>query len=95
MAKGRQVGESSTNLPIEGLIAVRGAPTGGDSFPEITIQLAAYRPHRSNYNQHGVLQIEKLRASLRKFGQPRNVVVWRDFFVAGHGVAQAAMSAIV
>ncbi len=70
--------------------SVTGAPTGGETFSEIVIELAAYRPHRSNYNRHGVLQIEKLRASLRKFGQPRNVVVWRNFFVAGHGVAQAA-----
>ena len=64
----------------------------GDNFPEITVQLAEYQAHRANYNRHGVLQIEKLRASLRKFGQPRNVVVWRNFFVAGHGVAQAAVA---
>lgn len=83
MAKGQRAGDGST--------AASSAAMGGETFPEIVIELAAYRAHRSNYNRHGVLQIEKLRASLRKFGQPRNVVVWRNFFVAGHGVAQAAV----
>ena len=63
-----------------------------DTFPEITIALADYQPHKRNYNRHPASQIERLRASLRKFGQPRNIVVWRKYFVAGHGVAQAAMA---
>ena len=63
-----------------------------DTFPEITITLADYQPHKRNYNRHPASQIERLRASLRKFGQPRNIVVWRRYFVAGHGVAQAAMA---
>ena len=63
-----------------------------DTFPEITITLADYQPHKRNYNRHPASQIERLRASLRKFGQPRNIVVWRKYFVAGHGVAQAAMA---
>lgn len=63
-----------------------------DIFPESTITLADYQPHKRNYNRHPASQIERLRASLRKFGQPRNIVVWRRFFVAGHGVAQAAMA---
>jgi hypothetical protein len=61
-----------------------------DSFPEITVRLAEYTAHPSNYNTHPAAQIDRLRASLRKFGQPRNIVVWRRFFVAGHGLAQAA-----
>ena len=63
-----------------------------DTFPELTITLADYQPHKRNYNRHPASQIERLRASLRKFGQPRNIVVWRKYFVAGHGVAQAAMA---
>lgn len=61
-----------------------------DSFPERVIRLADYRAHPSNYNQHPPRQIERLRLSLRKFGQPRNIVVWRSYYVAGHGVAEAA-----
>ena len=63
-----------------------------DTFPEITVELKAYKSHPRNYNRHPASQIERLRASLRKFGQPRNIVVWRKYFVAGHGVAQAAMA---
>ena len=63
-----------------------------DTFPEITVELKAYKSHPRNYNRHPASQIERLRASLRKFGQPRNIVVWRRYFVAGHGVAQAAMA---
>lgn len=61
-------------------------------FVERVIRLDDYRPHPRNYNKHPAAQIERLRLSLRKFGQPRNIVVWREFFVAGHGVAQAAMA---
>ena len=92
MAKGQRVAHAPSVGRGDGLTAASSAAMGGETFPEIVIELAAYRPHRSNYNRHGVLQIEKLRASLRKFGQPRNVVVWRNFFVAGHGVAQAAVA---
>ena len=101
MAKGQRVAHAHAAQVLlrgpsvgrgDGLTAASSAAMGGETFPEIVIELAAYRPHRSNYNRHGVLQIEKLRASLRKFGQPRNVVVWRNFFVAGHGVAQAAVA---
>lgn len=64
--------------------------TQADTFPEVVIDLAQFQPHKKNYNQHSPIQIDRLRASLRKFGQPRNIVVWRDMFVAGHGVAMAA-----
>jgi hypothetical protein len=66
--------------------------TKPDTFPERAIRLADYRPHPRNYNSHPASQIERLRASLRKFGQPRNIVVWRNMFVTGHGVAQAAIA---
>lgn len=61
-------------------------------FVEQVIRLDDYQAHPRNYNRHPAAQIERLRVSLRKFGQPRNIVVWRGFFVAGHGVAQAAMA---
>lgn len=66
--------------------------TQATTFEERVIRLAEYGAHKRNYNRHPAAQIEKLRLSLRKFGQPRNIVVWRDVFVAGHGVAQAALA---
>ena len=59
-------------------------------MPESTIALADFAAHPRNYNAHGADQITKLRTSLRKFGQVKNIVVWRNLYVAGHGLAQAA-----
>lgn len=67
-------------------------PNSGETFPEAVIRLDGFTAHRANYNRHPARQIDRLRSSLRKFGQVRNVVVWRNFFVAGHGVAEAAMA---
>lgn len=54
------------------------------------IALADYQPHPRNYNRHPASQVERIAASLRKFGQVRSVVVWRNYFLAGHGVRQGA-----
>lgn len=62
-------------------------------FMDVTqqqIQIAAYQPHPRNYNQHSEEQIRRLAHSLKTFGQVRSVVVWRGYFLAGHGVALAA-----
>lgn len=63
-----------------------------DEVIEKVIDLSEFKPHPRNYNKHPAEQIEKLRISLRKFGQVRNIVVWRKWFVAGHGVAEAAIA---
>lgn len=69
-------------------------------FSEITtapVELARCRPHPDNYQSHPPRQIERLRASLRKFGQVRSIVVQAPpqadgyyLVVAGHGVVKAA-----
>lgn len=56
------------------------------------IALADYQPHPRNYNKHPATQVERIALSLRKFGQVRSVVVWRNYFLAGHGVREAALS---
>ena len=56
------------------------------------IALADYQPHPRNYNKHPAKQVERIAISLRKFGQIRSVVVWRNYFLAGHGVREAALS---
>ena len=60
-----------------------------------TIEIGLLDPHPANYNQHPARQVERLRVSLRKFGQPRSIVVQaqasgRFVIVAGHGVTLAA-----
>lgn len=60
-----------------------------------TIEIGLLDPHPANYNQHPAKQVERLRVSLRKFGQPRSIVVQaqasgRFVIVAGHGVTLAA-----
>lgn len=62
-----------------------------DEIKEQVITLEEFKPHPRNYNKHPNAQLEMIAASLEKFGQVRNIVVWRNFFVAGHGVAQAAI----
>lgn len=59
------------------------------------VPLAQCRPHPQNYQRHAPEQIVDLRASLRKFGQVRSIVVQDDgadgfFLVAGHGLTEAA-----
>lgn len=54
------------------------------------IALADFRAHPDNYNEHPEAQLLELMESLRQFGQPKSLVVWRRFFVAGHGIAEAA-----
>ncbi len=62
----------------------------GGALPERLITLADYTGHPRNYNRHPKQQLEKLRYSLRTFGQIRNIVVWRGYLIAGHGLAEAA-----
>lgn len=54
------------------------------------VGLAELRPHPRNYNKHPAAQVERLRASLRKFGQVRSIVVWGSTILAGHGLVEAA-----
>ncbi|MBN2003088.1 MAG: ParB N-terminal domain-containing protein [Anaerolineae bacterium] len=59
------------------------------------ISIATIKPHPYNYNQHSREHVADLRASLRKFGQVRSLVIQEDttggfLCVAGHGILQAA-----
>lgn len=59
------------------------------------IPIASVKPHPYNYNRHSREHVGDLRASLRKFGQVRSIVVQADteggyLCVAGHGILQAA-----
>lgn len=55
-----------------------------------TLALAGLTAHKRNYNRHPAGQVERIAASLRQFGQPRSIVVWRGTILAGHGVVEAA-----
>jgi 16S rRNA G966 N2-methylase RsmD len=62
------------------------------------VAVGGLRPHPQNYNRHDSSQVADLRASLRKFGQVRSIVVQADaadghLIVAGHGVVAAAQAA--
>ncbi|NBD36741.1 MAG: hypothetical protein GVY30_12195 [Chloroflexi bacterium] len=66
-----------------------------DQIENRVIAVASCIPHPQNYNRHSPEQIGDLRASLRKFGQVRSVVVQDDgagghMMVAGHGILEAA-----
>lgn len=73
---------------------------GGSADPqaEVThtaVALEALAPHPRNYKQHPEAQIERIRASLRRYGQVRSIVCQegaggRYLIVAGHGLVEAA-----
>jgi len=61
-----------------------------------TIQISEITAHPENYRRHPDEQVERLQASLARFGQVRSVVVQEGapghyLMVAGHGVMQAAI----
>jgi len=56
------------------------------------VKLAEINAHGRNYNRHPAVQVERIATSLRKFGQVRSIVVWRNTILAGHGVVEAAKS---
>lgn len=64
--------------------------------PMQDLALSTLRPHPRNYQQHPAAQIEKLAASLKRFGQKKNIVAWQQddfcYIVAGHGLVEAARS---
>lgn len=58
------------------------------------VDLAALIPHPRNYKKHPPKQIAKLKASLQRFGQRKDIVVQpgplKSLIVAGHGTVMAA-----
>jgi len=60
------------------------------AHPTEVVPLASLKPHPRNYKKHPAEQLKHLCASLRQYGQFRNVVVARDSTIlAGHGVVLA------
>ena len=51
------------------------------------------KPHPRNYNKHSDRQVDDLALSLKRFGQRKPIVTWRDMIVAGHGLTMAAQMA--
>lgn len=55
-----------------------------------TVTIADLEPHPDNPNTHPTEQIDALADSLTKFTQVKNVVIWNNRIIAGHGVIEAA-----
>ena len=43
-----------------------------------------------NYNLHPKNQINELKQSLKEFGQFKNIVIWKNYCIAGNGLLKAA-----
>lgn len=56
----------------------------------VTIKLDKYKPHPKNPNTHPDTQLVELGRSLEQYGQFKNVVVWNGYYLAGHGLVEAA-----
>lgn len=55
--------------------------------------ISELKPHPRNYNNHSDRQVDDLALSLKRFGQRKPIVTWRDMIVAGHGLTMAAQMA--
>jgi hypothetical protein len=59
--------------------------------PEELVRIADLKPHPENYQLHPQEEMEHIRASIRKYGIYKNVVIARDgTLLAGHGVVEGA-----
>lgn len=63
-----------------------------DTYPSEIVTIDSLRPWPTNYNQHDDAQRVQLGASLKVHGQFRNIVIWRDYIVTGHGLVEAAQA---
>ena len=59
-------------------------------YPSEVVDIDSLIPHKSNYNTHSDAQLGHLSNRLRQFGQFKNIIAWRQYIVAGHGLVQAA-----
>jgi DNA modification methylase len=57
------------------------------------VLLTSLRPHPKNYNRHSKDQVRRLAESLKRFGQPKPIVVWQHYIIAGHGLVEGAKQA--
>ena len=64
--------------------------SAGAFYPTSVVAIDSLRPWPSNYLVHGQDQLEALGSSLATFGQAKNIVTWRGYIVAGHGLVEAA-----
>lgn len=70
--------------------AAKSEPDEQRAHPTEVVPIASLKAHPRNYKRHPPEQIDHLCASLRQYGQFRNVVVARDSTIlAGHGVVAA------
>lgn len=58
-------------------------------YPSEIVNIETLKPWASNYNMHQDGQLSYMRRSLADFGQFKNIVVWGDYIVAGHGLVEA------
>ena len=59
-------------------------------YPSEVVDIDSLTESPANYNRHSDKQLGHLSDSLRQFGQFKNIIVWHEFIVAGHGLVQAA-----
>lgn len=59
-------------------------------YPTNVVPIDSLQPWPSNYLVHGQDQLTSLAESLKNFGQAKNIVTWRGYIVAGHGLVEAA-----
>jgi len=66
-----------------------------DTYPSEIVTIDSLRPWPTNYNQHDDAQRVQLGASLKVHGQFRNIVIWQDYIVTGHGLVDPSRSCAV
>lgn len=59
-------------------------------YPSEVVEIDSLKPWPTNYVIHGQEQTSVIANSLETFGQFKNIVTWRGYIVAGHGLVEAA-----
>lgn len=59
-------------------------------YPSEVVDIDSLKPWPTNYVIHGQEQTSIIATSLETFGQFKNIVTWRGYIVAGHGLVEAA-----
>jgi hypothetical protein len=56
----------------------------------VNVALSDIEPHPQNANTHSDHQINELQGSLDEFEQIKNIVIWKNYIIAGNGLYAAA-----
>ena len=62
-------------------------------LPVTEVRIDSLRAHPRNYKYHPEAQISRIVQAFERYDQYKNIVTWKGFILAGHGVVEGARAA--